>query len=241
LNLSHRDRGLVLHALQHTTHPSAFAPAVKVAEATLRGQSHPNFIRWSICNGNKPRILAVRALGIANMLAGFYIAIGLTLSHASRYYRLFAAIPWLVGFTTIFAAFKGLCMILHHKHTRNLRPWEYGGIELNSVSATIRHKTQPSDGSRDLESGTSTLRPCWQPAWMSTFGPKNSYEAERCLGSYERKPLLKKIFLDDCVWTQEEALRLLQDRIVRGAHLWGLIITVPLTVIFTALPNGNLF
>ena len=34
-------------------------------------------------------------------------------------------------------------------------------------------------------------------------------------------------------------LRLLQDKIVLGAHLWGLIMTVPLTAAFVAIPMGQ--
>jgi hypothetical protein len=34
-NLSRKDRALCLHALQHTTHPSALQPAVTIAEAAL--------------------------------------------------------------------------------------------------------------------------------------------------------------------------------------------------------------
>ena len=53
LNLSQKDREQVLRALQHTTHPSAFDAAAHVVEVTLRGQSHPNFVRWVIGNGTR--------------------------------------------------------------------------------------------------------------------------------------------------------------------------------------------
>ena len=53
LNLSHDDRATVLLALQYTTHPSALNLVKKMLDATLRNHSHPNFVRWSICNGNK--------------------------------------------------------------------------------------------------------------------------------------------------------------------------------------------
>ena len=91
------------------------------------------------------------------------------------------------------------------------------------------------DDDIDTELGMSTH------ASMLTFGPKNSYQQERWVGEYEKKPLLKKVFNEKSVWTQEETLRLLQDKIVIGAHLWGAIITIPLTIAFTALPVGNFF
>jgi hypothetical protein len=124
LNLSHKDRALCLHALQHTTHPSALAPAVTIAEAALRGQSHPNFIRWSICNGNKPRVVFVRAMAFSHVIFGFLIAIPLTLSRASRWWRIFAAPVWWFGLSGLIAAYRGVCVILHKGHGRHLRPWE---------------------------------------------------------------------------------------------------------------------
>jgi hypothetical protein len=193
----------------------------------------------------------VRSLGVANIIAGFYIAVALTLSHVSRYYRIFACIPWMIGFTTIVAAYKGLCIILHHSHTRNLRPWE---MERSESRGTFLSERRPSNASSaggrttklssrmksydddvDTELGMSTHTS------MSTFGPKNSYEQECWVGEYEKKPLLKKVFHEKSVWTQEETLRLLQDKIVIGAHLWGAIITILLTIAFTALPMGNFF
>jgi len=76
---------------------------------------------------------------------------------------------------------------------------------------------------------------------METFGPKNSFDQERWVSDYGKKPLLTKVFHEKCVWTQDETLRLLQDKIVLGAYLWGLIMTVPLTAAFVAIPMGNSF
>lgn len=75
---------------------------------------------------------------------------------------------------------------------------------------------------------------------MNTFGPKNEWERERWVRAYERRSLARKLF-EKSVWTQDETLRLLQDRIVLGANVWSFIITVPLTVVFVALPRGNYF
>jgi hypothetical protein len=79
------------------------------------------------------------------------------------------------------------------------------------------------------------------PTSMETFGPKNSFDQERWVSDYEKKPMLTKVFHEKCVWTQDETLRLLQDKIVLGAYLWGLIMTVPLTAGFVAIPMGNSF
>jgi hypothetical protein len=250
LNLSHKDRAQCLHALQHTTHPSALLPAVNIAEAALRGQSHPNFIRWSICNGNKPEIFFVRTMGIAHIILGFVVAILLILSKASRWYRIFAAPVWFIGFSTMVAAYKGLCVILHKSHARNLRPWEQdldsemGESRRNSFSSTENRGVQMAsrtDKYNDTDSDKGDKDDMsFRPSSLQTFGPKNSFDNAPWVEKYAKRPLLSKVF-EKSVWTQDEALRLLQDKIVLGANLWALILTVSLTVGFVAIPKGNFY
>lgn len=124
LNLSHRTRTAVLHALQHTTHPSALNLVKEMVDAALRGQSHPNFIRWSICNGNKPRVLFVRNSGIIHVLGALILGTCLVLSSASRWWRVLCFPLFFVGIGIGIAAYKGLCVIIHKSHCRALRPWE---------------------------------------------------------------------------------------------------------------------
>ncbi|KAK7539987.1 regulator of G protein-like protein [Phyllosticta citribraziliensis] len=133
LNLSGRDRADVLHALQHTTHPSAFDRVAKMVEAILRGHAHPNFVRWSICNGNKPRVFFVRTMGVSHIAFGLIIGLLLALSRASRWWRIFMWPVLFIGLTTMIAAYKGLCVILHRGHKRTLKPWE----DLDSVNTGI--------------------------------------------------------------------------------------------------------
>src|SRR5271154_3565847 len=202
LNLSHKDRAHIVHALQHTTHPSAFDPAFKIADATLRGQSHPNFIRWSICNGNKPRVLFVRGLGVKGIVVGFVIATVLTLSHISRWYRIFASLFWFIGFSTIIAAYKGLCLILHTAHSRSLRPWELADdISIQSQTERPRRDSNASTAScrgMELKDEEASLR--LDRTSMNTFGPKNEWERERWERAYERRSLVRKVF-EKNVWT----------------------------------------
>jgi hypothetical protein len=246
LNLSHKDRSLCLHALQHTTHPSAFKPAVKIAEAALRGQSHPNFIRWSICNGNKPKVFFVRTMGVSNILFGFIIGIALTLSRASRWWRILSALEFFIGISTMVAAYKGICVILHRSHVRNLRPWEQSFDEeladsgRNSFSSTANRDVQMASRTGNYDDSDMDETGSFRPASMSTFGPKNSFDNADWVVKYEKKPMLKKVF-EKSVWTQDEALRVLQDRIVLGANVWAIILTIPLTVMFVALPKGNFY
>ncbi|KAK5144642.1 hypothetical protein LTR04_001503 [Oleoguttula sp. CCFEE 6159] len=267
LNLSHRDRASVLHALQQTTHPSAFALVSTFVEGTLRGQSHPNFIRWSICNGNKPRVIFVRTMGIAHTLGALLLALLLTLSSASRWFRLTAGPVMFVGLAILVAAWKGLCVILHHTHGRNLKPWEQGsegslysdgtGSTAFSVDeeATLtgtdaisqqfeKEKDKSCRGTAISTSASTSTAPSTVRRPTRSFDPFGSsntaWRDERWVRRYSAKPLVSKVF-DQSVWVQEESVRLVQDRIVRQSNVWAAIVTVVFLVVFVALPKGNLY
>lgn len=233
LNLSHKDRTAVLYALRRTTHPSAFYPIKKVLDLTLRNQSHPNFVRWSICNGNRPWTIFLRTFAVCNIMVGFAIAILLTLSSASRWFRILAALEWWFGITNLIAAYQGLCVLLLRRHTREVRPWEideqgrrYG---CDDEETALRH-------SKILYEETKSR---W-PVKMELFGPSNSSENETWMDRYGMKSIFKKTFEKE-VATQDHGLHAMQNKIVRQAEVWALIITIPLTVLFTALPKGNLY
>jgi hypothetical protein len=101
----------LLQALAQTTHPSAFQDVIKTVEWTLRHQAHPNFIRWTICNGNRPRVLFARGLGIGTILIGLATVAVLTVSSVPRAWRVMAMIPLVIGISTLFAAWKGMCVV----------------------------------------------------------------------------------------------------------------------------------
>jgi hypothetical protein len=111
LNLSGRERQAVLKALEYTTHPSAFKEIINTVECTLRSQAHPNFIRWAICNGNRPRVLFARGLGITLILGAIVAEIVITLSWAGRAWRVLPLILLILGFSTLIAAWKGMCVV----------------------------------------------------------------------------------------------------------------------------------
>src|SRR5207248_806266 len=112
----------------------------------------------------------------------------------------------------------------------------------NSTSTAYHDKplaervVTPSD--TELKDEEASLR--FERTSMNTFGPKNEWERERWERAYQRRRLVRKVF-EKSVWTQDETLRVLQDRIVLGANGWSFIVTVPMTVGFVALPSGNYF
>ena len=235
LNLSYKDRTAVLHALRHTTHPSAFFPIRDLLDSILRKEAHPSFIRWSICNGNKPRTIFLRGLGATVLTLGFVTAVLLTLSCASRWWRIFAALPWQFAITNLIAAYQGLCVLLHRRRTRSVKPWEVGDDEdgINLIQG---------DNASSMNCSTisyTNMKSRW-PVKMEVFGSSNGSLKDHWMGKWQKKPLWRKVF-DKQVKVNEKGLALVQSKIVRQAEAWALIITIPLTAAFVALPKGNLY
>lgn len=214
LNLSAPEQKAALTALSHTTHPSAFRAVFKTVDSTLRRQAHPNFVRWSICNGNPARVFFARSLGVGLILAGIVIGIILALSKVGRGYRALVAIALVLGISTLVAAYKGMCVVLHGMHHRHVRPWE---LFVDSERPNSLDKTS-----------------------FESFGSGNSYEDEPWVVKYEKRNFIRKIF-DREVWIQEPALRQIQDTIFIQAMLASVIFGGILTAIFVAVPRGNFF
>ena len=225
LNLSDKERTALLKALSTTTHPSAFKHVAATVEASLRQQAHPNFIRWTICNGNPPRQTFAQGLGIGGIVGGIIFAILITLSGASRGWRTFAFLAFFIGIATLFAGWKGMCVVLHGMHHRHLRPWELFASD------------DTSSNDYDLKKGS-----------FDSLGSTNSYEDEPWVASYDRRNVIRKIF-DRQVWIQEPALRQIQDTIflqaiitgfVGGAILTGKFVLMMLIFVFKLTRDSNL-
>ena len=217
LNLSAKEKSTLLKALSVTTHPSAFREVVGTVEWTLRHQAHPNFIRWTICNGNPPRQMFAKGLGVGGIVAGIVYGIVITLSSANRGWRALMALGLIIGISTLFAAWKGMCVVLHGMHHRHLRPWELFVSE--------------DDASSGFGLGKSSF---------DSLGSSNSYEDEPWVAKYDKRNIVRKIF-DREVWIQEPALRSIQDTIFIQAILISVAVAAVTTAIFVAVPAGNFF
>ncbi|KAL9602013.1 MAG: hypothetical protein Q9219_002121 [cf. Caloplaca sp. 3 TL-2023] len=217
LNLSSKERAALLHALATTTHPTVFQQVIHTVEWALRHQAHQNFIRWTICNGNRPRVIFARGLGVGGIVGGVIAAILIVLSRAGRGWRVVSAIGFMIGIATLIAAFKGMCVVLHGMHHRHLRPWELFA-EDDDASSAMEMKGDSFD----------------------SFGGSNSYEDQPWVAKYEKRNLIRKVF-DREVWIQEPALRQIQDTIFLQALLASVILTAICVGIFVALPKGNFY
>lgn len=149
-------------------------------------------------------------------MAGFVTAIVLTLSSAGRAWRVLSLVGFLIGISTLIAAWKGMCVVLHGMHHRHLRPWELfaSDDELEGQEDSIMH--------------------------LALQGSSNSWEDEPWVVKYEKRNVIRKIF-DREVWIQEPALRQIQDTIFLQAILGGLVLGGVAVGVFCALPKGNYF
>ncbi|KAH6630452.1 hypothetical protein B0J18DRAFT_102157 [Chaetomium sp. MPI-SDFR-AT-0129] len=234
LNLSDQERKLILQALSFTTHPSALRTIGTQIEATLRQEAHPNFIRWSISNGSPARMYFAFVLGTLTILGGFAAALALTLGSAGRGYRALAGIGWMMGFATVIAARKGMCLILHGLHRRHIRPWELFMSDADDEEAAISTTTGKiitDTFAIDQGMGKDT-------GFRDRKG--SSHEDEPWVIQYRQRNVVRKIF-DREAWVEEPALRKIQDGILVHSLILALLCTLVLTTVFVAVPAGMLF
>ncbi|KAI0011388.1 hypothetical protein F4779DRAFT_637232 [Xylariaceae sp. FL0662B] len=225
LNLSGREQKSVVQALAYTTHPTALRAVAAGVENTLRRQAHPNFIRWSICNGNPARGAFARQLGVAVTALSTLGAVLLTLSSAARGFRALFAVGWVLGLATLITARKGMCVVLHGLHHRQVRPWE---LFLDAdADAGAEEEEQGGEGGGEKRS-------------FDSFGSANSYEDQPWVVKYERRNLVRKVF-DREVWIREPALRQIQDTIALQSLLCAILGAAVLTAVFVAVPSGRFF
>lgn len=221
LNLSGRERNQLLKALEYTTNPTAFREVINTVEYSLRRQAHPNFIRWAICNGNRPRVIFARGLGVFLILAAIITLVLITISRVGRGWRVLPIILLMLGVSTLIAAWKGMCVVLHGLHHQHVRPWELfvddASDSEGKYSSDFSHK-----GSIDIQSLTSESG--------------NSFESEPWVTKYPKRNVIRQIF-DRERWIEEPALRQIQDTIFLQALLGAFVVSAIIVAIFVAVPS----
>ncbi|KAI0385262.1 hypothetical protein F5Y04DRAFT_182369 [Hypomontagnella monticulosa] len=243
LDLTIEDRTACMHALQHTTHPSAFLPAFVAAETTLREQSHTNFIRWSMRNINRPRVQFARVLATVLIVSAFVLDVVFILSKLNRLARLSAVPLWYVGLYIILIEGRGISIRLYMNRKRHLHPWE----ELKNADPEDTHsemKTGQAESHNlaDLEHKSHDLIgvDVRRKERLQALGPSNKFEEELWPRSYQGKSVWNRIF-EVSVVNHNRHLRALQDRAVFSSLLWASFLVVVLTVASVLIPSGNFF
>ncbi|KAK9424622.1 hypothetical protein SUNI508_03498 [Seiridium unicorne] len=248
LNLTHQARTACFQAIEQTTHPSALLPAFAAVEAILRGQCHPNFVRWSVSNSNRPRVVFVRGLGSTLVLLGFILDVVLILSTISQWIRLLVTPLWILGFAFLIGSQQGICIILHWNYKRNLRPWEQfaddvlankAGVEQKSDGHNVEkhgHKRKDTGSSTSSDDDAVTLHK--NNLWK--LGPANTFDTEPWVGLYHQKSVWKRVF-DVSVMTQNRHVRAMRDRVVFKSVLWASLGALVLAVCSVFVPSPGLF
>lgn len=248
LNLTHADRVSCTEAAEYTTHPSALFPAFAATEAVLKGQCHPNFVRWSISNSSRARVVFVRGFSAALMVLGFALDALLVLSKLPPSLRLVLAPLWCLGLTLLIAARHGICVILHWSYKRNLRPWEQFADEdfaARPCSPAADAHAAPwawklvGYRSKSSRATLAAVDPMHKPS-LQSLGAANTFDSEPWVGMYHRKPVWARV-LEVSITTQNEELRMLQDCIVLRAVLAGCFGASVLAVASVFVPSPGYF
>jgi hypothetical protein len=142
----------------------------------------------------------------------------------SRGWRAFAAFFWVLGISTLYAAWRGMCVVLHGLHHRHLRPWELWESEEEEICLEgIQHPNSDSEKQQQQDGENKKLKEDYP--WVK---------------KYEKRNVIRKIF-DREVWVQEPALRMIQDIIFLQSLLVGVSVGGIATVIFLVVPGGGFF
>lgn len=114
--------------------------------------------------------------------------------------------------------------------------WSEGMI---STSPSSRHHQQQR-GCTNTSGGGGGSGEKHPHLALEAFGTANSYGHEIWVEKYLAKMMVRKVF-DKTVWVENDNIRIMQDKVALQALIWSIIATVPLTVLFTAMPSGRFF
>jgi len=172
-------------------------------------------------------------------MLGLGMDILLILSSQSRFLRMLCVILWWPGFTVFIAACKDICLLLHYRNVRELRPWEiFPSDDKEADQQHVKDVYIPSPVSAGSGSGTEkglgvggmsfVGKQQGKPS-MRTFGPKNDYDDERWYGLYKQRSVWSKV-LDKTTPVKNPTLRAMQDRTIFYSVLWGGLLATTLVV-----------
>lgn len=130
LNIPPTMRRQVLASIGEGDHsPGPLRPAADHVYYLLRNCSHRNFIRLGVKNGTFETLCMVTIVGVLftalGLLTMLLVAFASPSIHHSSRWRGLASIPfWVIGFSFLFAGWRGSCFLLLLFSRRQELPWE---------------------------------------------------------------------------------------------------------------------
>ncbi|KAH7409568.1 hypothetical protein BKA64DRAFT_571443 [Cadophora sp. MPI-SDFR-AT-0126] len=213
LNLSSRERELVLYALARNNHPTSFSVALRAADHVLRNDSYPKFLQLATPNMNRIRQQFAYSMGYLCILIGVAYAGVMSMSKAEREWRLFAIPLIVLGVATLYAARRGMCLVLHSLGHYQVKPWEV---------------YDPEHAERAHANPEVFL------------GGKYNSESRDWVQRYNRRYAMRKIF-DKEAPVEEPRIRDAQNIIFGQGLFTGFLASVVVMAVFMSLPPANDF
>ncbi|KAL5317238.1 hypothetical protein ACEPPN_014333 [Leptodophora sp. 'Broadleaf-Isolate-01'] len=213
LNLSSRERELVLYALSRSNHPSSFSVALRAADHVLRSDSYPKFLQLATPNMNRIRQQFAYSMGYLCIFLGVVYAGVMSMSRAPREWRLFAIPLIVLGVATLYAARRGMCLVLHSLGHYQVKPWEV---------------YDPEHAERAHANPEVFL------------GGKYNSESRDWVQRYNRRYAMRKIF-DKEAPVVEPRIRDAQNVIFGQGLFTGFLASLVVMAVFMSLPPANDF
>ncbi|KAI0025094.1 hypothetical protein F4780DRAFT_792686 [Xylariomycetidae sp. FL0641] len=247
LPLDEADRTACLHAVQHTTHPSAFLPALAAVDASLRGRSHPAFAgRWALRSSNAPRTAGQRALGALLLAAALALSVLLvrdgTVHPAAR---LAAAPLGFAGLLALATARHGLCLRATAggwTGYREVRPWEPRGgdddVERGGSAAARdgERKSVDSFSSTSTGGSGSGSDPLRKPS-LQPLGPANDSLAQEGKEKGKRRGFWRAVMGEETVKVPNRQVAKAQQDLVVRAVIWAGCAALAVTTVVVVVPS----
>lgn len=128
-----------LEGIAASDSPESLAPVAAQVYYLLRNCSHRNFIRLGVKNGTFETLCMVTLVGClfaaAGLLTVLLVAFASPAIHQSSRWRGLAAAPfWVLGFSFLFAGWRGSCFLLLLFSRRQELPWERLGDNASTRS-----------------------------------------------------------------------------------------------------------
>ncbi|EPE07396.1 regulator of g protein [Ophiostoma piceae UAMH 11346] len=196
------ERAACLRAAKHTTHPSALLPAFLAADAALREQLFPAFVK-SWCVGNidpwSPRFICTQIASVLLLALGAAVLVLLVLYEHSNAPRLVCLLMWWPALSLLVLSWYRIDLPLYVCGQRLLRPWEaeddavsVRSLDLDLEKSLFRRGHSHQVSTSSVVSASSRVDPLRKTS-LQAFGPRNDPDSEAWMVRQTRIPLFRRL------------------------------------------------